>query len=82
MAENNLESSFQNEKLSALRHAGLASAEYKIWAERWLGRELARMPKQHGARPTDTGSHDATPLGLEELGVHLTLGATGNTSDS
>jgi hypothetical protein len=40
------------------------------------------MEKQHGARPADTDLHDVSPLELEDLGVHLTLGATGSTSDS
>ena len=36
-------------------------------AERKAGGMLAKMEKQHGARPADTGSHDVTPLTLSDL---------------
>jgi len=45
------------------------AAEVKIRAERKAGEMLAQMPKFHGARPSDTGSHDVTPLELSDLGI-------------
>lgn len=43
------------------------AAEIKIRAERKAGQLLSAMPKQHGARPADTGSHDVTPL--SDIGI-------------
>lgn len=42
-------------------------AEIKLRAERRLGELLAALPKLHGARPADAGSHDVTPLA--DLGI-------------
>jgi len=42
-------------------------AEIKLRAERKMGSMLAEQPKQHGARPSDAGLHDVTPL--SELGI-------------
>ena len=42
-------------------------AEIKLRAERKMGGMLREMPKLHGARPPDTGSHDVTPL--SDLGI-------------
>lgn len=44
-------------------------AEQKLRAEREAGRMLASMPKLHGARTPDAGSHDATPS-LDDLGIN------------
>lgn len=46
------------------------AAEYKIRAERRLGQELDRMPKNVGGRPSENPSHDGSSFGkLEDLGV-------------
>ena len=45
------------------------AAEVKLWAERAGGQLLAKMEKQHGARPADTGFHDETPPSLSDLGL-------------
>jgi len=42
-------------------------AEIKIRAERRAGELLKRMPKQHGARPSDADGHDVRPL--SDIGV-------------
>ena len=42
-------------------------AEIKIRAERRAGEILKEMPKQHGARPSDAGLHDVTPL--SDIGI-------------
>lgn len=55
------------------KEAMLDAAELKLRAERRLGELLAEMPKQHGARPADTGLHDATPL--SHLGIEKTASA-------
>ena len=44
-------------------------AEIKLRCERRIGEMLKEMPKQHGARPADTDSHDVTPPTLKELGI-------------
>ena len=53
-----------NDGHEAQNHA----ATIKLLAERRLGELLAAMPKQHGSRPADTGSHDVTPS-LDDLGI-------------
>ena len=45
------------------------AAEIKLRAERRAGELLKPIPKQHGARPADTGLHDATPASLEDNGA-------------
>jgi hypothetical protein len=45
------------------------AAEFKLRAERRLGEVLKEMPKQHGARPSDTGLHHVTPRTLSDVGV-------------
>jgi len=44
------------------------AASLKVRAERKGGELLAKMPKKHGARPADTGSHDVTPQ-LSDIGI-------------
>jgi N6-adenosine-specific RNA methylase IME4 len=49
------------------------AGELKLRAERRLGELLAGMPKRHGARPADAGSHDVTPLtnlGIGKMDSH------------
>jgi N6-adenosine-specific RNA methylase IME4 len=44
------------------------AAELKLRAERRLGELLAALPKRHGARPADAGSHDVTPVSALGIG--------------
>lgn len=45
-------------------------AEIRLYDERKIGELLIPMPKKHGARPSDTGLHDETPLELKEIGIN------------
>jgi N6-adenosine-specific RNA methylase IME4 len=44
------------------------AAELKLRAERRLGELLAALPKRHGARPADAGSHSVTPVSTLGIG--------------